>query len=157
MNISVTVTVFSRRCVGISYCNVTPLFLQDFIFSEYKYVIISSPMVGGRKKHRNSEFHKSAFRKVLLSGKKNEPKPKLFGPDILGGGPSTWRGGGRKVRYVLRNPGNQNFMGGISRDFGRDIPGAPEKFEKKKSGFNFRPVNFWKGGKGPPPPRFQPY
>ena len=48
---------------------------------------------------------------------------------------------GRKVWYVLRNPGKSNlFLGRISRDFGRDIPGAPEKFEKTKFVFNSRPL-----------------
>ena len=31
------------------------------------------------------------------------------------------------------------LLGGISQDFGRDIPGAPEKFEKKTSVFDFGP------------------
>ena len=35
-------------------------------------------------------------------------------------------------------PGNPNFLGGISRGFCRDIPEVPEKFEKEKFVFNFR-------------------
>ena len=41
--------------------------------------------------------------------------------------------GGQKVRYVPRNPGKPKFLAGISWDFHRDIPGAPEEFEKKES------------------------
>ena len=50
---------------------------------------------------------KSFCRDSYLPGKKKEPKPKLFGLDMFG-----W--GGRLPRE------------------GVDIPGAPEKFEKKK-------------------------
>ena len=32
------------------------------------------------------------------------------------------------------------FFGGISRDFGRDIPGLPEEFEKNNFVFNFWPL-----------------
>ena len=32
------------------------------------------------------------------------------------------------------------LFGGISRDFCRDIPGVPEKFENKKFMFNSRPL-----------------
>ena len=50
------------------------------------------------------------------------------------------RGWGPKVRHVAQNPGTKLF-GGISRDFGWDIAGAPEeKFEKKRFVFsNFGP------------------
>ena len=56
---------------------------------------------------------------------------------------STRRGGGQKVRYAPRNQGNQTFFGGISPGFCRDIPGAPEKFEKKKFGFDFRSLKLF--------------
>ena len=50
-------------------------------------------------------------------------------------------GWGPKSSIRPSKPGKSNFLGGISRDFGRDIPGAPEKFEKKKFVFNFRSLN----------------
>ena len=46
----------------------------------------------------------------------------------VGWGFSTWRGGGQRARYVLRNPGKPNIC--------RDIPGVPEKLEIKF----FRPL-----------------
>ena len=48
------------------------------------------------------------------SGTKKEPKPKLLSPDIFWwvGGLPREGGGGRKVRYVPRNPGNQTFLAG---------------------------------------------
>ena len=77
--------------------------------------------------------------KLLLfffSGKKKEPKPKLFGPDIFGWGVFHVKGWGPKVRS---KPREIKRFGGISRDFGWDIPVVPEKFEEKKSVFNFGP------------------
>ena len=67
------------------------------------------------------------------SGKKKEPKPKLFGPDIFG-----WGGGLPRERV-----GAKKFDTSLETTeiklFGRDIPGfcrdileLPEKFEKKK-------------------------
>ena len=58
----------------------------------------------------------------------------------MGWGSSARRGGSQKVRYVLRNPGNQTFARDIP-GFCRDILGVPEKFEKKKLVFNSRPLN----------------
>ena len=52
-----------------------------------------------------------------------------------------WMGGGQKVRYVPRNQGNQTFWAGYPEGFCRELPGAPEKFEKKKFGFKFRSLN----------------
>ena len=49
-----------------------------------------------------------------VSGKRKEPKPKGFGPDIFGWGggiPCEW-GGGQKVGYVPRSQGNQTFLVG---------------------------------------------
>ena len=40
------------------------------------------------------------------------------------------RDGGQKFSISLETQGKQTFDG-ISRDFGWDIPGAPEKFEKR--------------------------
>ena len=42
------------------------------------------------------------------------------------------RGGGQKVRYVLRSPRETKLFGGISRGFARISRGVPENFEKKK-------------------------
>ena len=66
-------------------------------------------------------------RATFFSGKKTEPKPKLFGPDVFG-----W-GGGQKVRYVLRKPGKPNFLAGypgISAGISR---GAGQVCEKEFS------------------------
>ena len=62
------------------------------------------------------------FRRLFCSGKKKEPKPKVFGPDIFrwGGGVfhvNDWEA--KKVRYVPRNTGKPNFWAGyagISRE-----------------------------------------
>ena len=48
--------------------------------------------------------------------------------------------GAKKFGMSFKAQGNQLF-GGISRDFCRDIPGAPEKFEKKELVFNFWSLN----------------
>ena len=72
------------------------------------------------------------------SGKKRDPKPKLLGPDILwwGGGVFHVKGWGPKSSACPSKPGKPNFFGGISRDFAGMA--VPEKFERKKFGFNFR-------------------
>ena len=51
------------------------------------------------------------------------------------GGVFHVKGGGRKVRYVPRNQGNQTFWRDIP-GFCRDIPEVPEKFEKNEFVFN---------------------
>ena len=63
-----------------------------------------------------------------LSGTKQEPKPKLLSPDIFwwGGGSSTRRGEGQKVRYAPRNPGNQTFLAG----YPGILPGYPGSARK---------------------------
>ena len=68
----------------------------------------------------------------LTSGTKKEHKPKLFGPDILrwGGGLPRERVGTKKFGMSLEAQGNQTFGRDIL-GFCRDIPGVPEKFEKK--------------------------
>ena len=75
---------------------------------------------------------------AYCSGKKKEPKPKLFGPDIFqwSRGLPRERVGGQKARYVPGNQGSQTFWAGW--DFAGDMPGVPEKFEKKEFVFNFR-------------------
>ena len=51
------------------------------------------------------------------------------------------KGGGQKVRYVPRNPGNQTFLAGYPGILpGYPAKKAPEKFEKKRFVFNFRPL-----------------
>ena len=47
-------------------------------------------------------------------------------------------GWGPKSSIRPSKPGKSNFLGGISRDFAGMSRAAPEKFEKKKFGFNFR-------------------
>ena len=44
----------------------------------------------------------------------------------MGWGSSTWRGGGQKVRYVPRNPGNQTFLAG----YPGILPGYPGSARK---------------------------
>ena len=68
---------------------------------------------------------------VPKSGKKKEPKPKLFGPDIVGWGGGLPREGvgAKKFGMSFETQGKQTFW--------RDIPGVPEKFEKQKLVFNF--------------------
>ena len=77
-----------------------------------------------------------------LWGKKNEPKPKLFGPDIFrwGGGLPRERVGAKKFGMSVETQGNQTFW--------RDVPGffagisrrCPKSLRKKKSVFNFWPL-----------------
>ena len=73
---------------------------------------------------------------ILIRGctsvKKKEPKPKLFGPDIFrwGGGLPREGVGAKKFGMSLEAQANQTFWQDIL-EFGRDIPGVPEKFEKK--------------------------
>ena len=75
----------------------------------------------------------------LFSGKKKEPKPKLFGPDIFQWGRRLPRErvGAKKFDMSLETQGIKLFGWDIP-GFCRDIPGVPEKFEKKKFVFNFR-------------------
>ena len=67
-----------------------------------------------RKRRKQAFFLRyTLFCLNLTSGKKKEPKPKLFGLDVSGGvGSSTWTGGGQKVQYVPRNTGKLNFWAG---------------------------------------------
>ena len=74
----------------------------------------------------------------LRSGRKKEPKPKLFGPDIFGWG----RGlphegvGAKKFGMSFVTQVNQTFWRDMP-GFCRDIPRIPEKFEKNIC------VQFW--------------
>ena len=76
-----------------------------------------------------------------ISGKKNEPKPKLFGPDIFGRGGGLPREGvgAKKFGMSLEAREIKLFWQDIPR-FCWDILGVPEKFEEKKFVFNPRPL-----------------
>ena len=78
--------------------------------------------------------------KRRLSGTKKEPKPKLLSPDVFrwGGGLPRERVGAKKFGMSLETQGIKLLAGypGICRD----IPEAPEKFEKKMFGFNLWPL-----------------
>ena len=91
----------------------------------------------------------------VRQGKEN--KLKLLGPDIFrwGWGPSTWRGGGQKFRYVPRNPRRIflavyfGILAGISRGL--------RNFEKKVCVQILAPLNreekTGKPEQPPPPPQ----
>ena len=82
------------------------------------------------KGHSRPSGHKES----LKSGKQKEPKPKLFGPDIFRWGVSLPREGVGAKRFGMSfETQENNFLGRISRDFWPDMPGVPEKFEKKVS------------------------
>ena len=49
----------------------------------------------------------------------------------VGWGSSTRRGGGQKVRYVPRNTGKSNFLGGISQDFAGISRRCPKSLRNK--------------------------
>ena len=68
----------------------------------------------------------------FLPGKEKEHKLKLLDPDIFRWGGSLPRGGvgAKKFGKSLEAQERDKLFGGISRDFGWDIPGAPEKLEK---------------------------
>ena len=63
-----------------------------------------------------------------MSGRKKEPKPKLFGPDIFGRGGGLPREGvgAKKFRYAPRNQGNQTFLAG----YPGILPGYPGSARK---------------------------
>ena len=94
--------------------------------------------MGNKNRHR-----------VNVSGAKKEPKPKLLSSDIFwwGGGLPREGVGAKKFGMSLETQGIKLFGRDIP-GFCRDIPEAPEKFEKKGFGFNSRPlmlgVHFWK-------------
>ena len=78
---------------------------------------------------------------LSLSGTKNEPKPKLFGPDIFrwSRGLPRERVGAKKFDTSLETREIKLFGRDIP-GFCRDIPELPEKFEKKKFVFNSCPL-----------------
>ena len=71
-------------------------------------------------------------RKTLVSGKRKEPKPKLFGPDISGVGRGVFhvKGWGAKKFGMPLETREIKLFGRDIPGFCRDIPAAPEKFEK---------------------------
>ena len=77
-------------------------------------------------------------KKSVYSGTKKEPKPKLLSPDIFWWGRGLPREGvgAKKFDTSLETQGIKLFWRDIP-GFCRDIPEAPEKFEKKMFGFNF--------------------
>ena len=80
---------------------------------------------------------------VQFSGKKKEPKRKRLVRISFGGvGVFHVQGWGSKSLVCPSKPRETKLFGGISRDFRRDVPGAPEKFEKKRLVFNFGSLNF---------------
>ena len=79
---------------------------------------------------------------MIESGTKKEPKPKLLSPDIFwwGGGLPRERVGAKKFGMSLETQGMKLFGRDIP-GFCRDIPEAPEKFEKKILGSIFVPYS----------------
>ena len=73
-----------------------------------------------------------------MSGKKKEPKPKLFGPDILrwGGGQKREGVGAKKFGMSLETQGNQTFWAVDIPGFCRDIPEWPEKLSRDFAGIS---------------------
>ena len=82
-----------------------------------------------------------AFFVPYFSGTKKEPKPKLLSLDIFwwGGGLPREGVGAKKFGMSLETQGIKLFGRDIP-GFCRDIPELPEKFEKKKSGFDIWPL-----------------
>ena len=76
--------------------------------------------------------------KEVWSGERKEHELKVIGPDIFwwGRGGSQW---GPKCSVCPSKPREDKHFGRISRDFGWDIPGCGETFEKKKFVFSFGP------------------
>ena len=85
-----------------------------------------------------TEIHRMSGENELKSGKKNEPKPKLFGPDVFGWGGGLPREGvgAEKFGMSIETREIKLFWPDVP-GFCRDIPEVPEKFEKKKFVFIF--------------------
>ena len=78
---------------------------------------------------------------VFGSGTENEHKPKLLSPDIFRWGRGLpCEGVGAKKFGMSLETREIKLFGRDIPGFCQDIPGAPEKFEKKKFGFNFWPL-----------------
>ena len=81
------------------------------------------------------------WRQTKTQEPKKEPKPKLLSPDIFwwGGGLPHEGVGAKKFGMSLETQGIKLCWRDIP-GFCRDIPEAPEKFEKNMFGFNFWPL-----------------
>ena len=128
----------ARVCADARHTDDTHAFPQTTLFVVSKSRLIASPtrhlLVTEKKKY------------PPFSGRKKEPKPKLFGPDILlwSRGLPRERVGAKKFDTSLETREIKLFGRDIP-GFRRDIPGAPEKFEKKRFVFNSCPLHL-----GPP-------
>ena len=73
------------------------------------------------------------------SGRKREPKPKLFGPDIFqwGRGLPRERVGAKKFDTSLETREIKLFGRDIPRDFAGISRGRPKRMREKRFGFNF--------------------
>ena len=69
---------------------------------------------------------------VFDQGRKRNPKPNFL-VQISAGGVGVFHvtGGEAKSLACPLKPRETSLFGGISRDFCREIPGVPQKFEKK--------------------------
>ena len=78
------------------------------------------------------------FSGTFISGKKKEPKPKLFGPDIFQWGRGLPREGvgAKKFGMFLETREIKLFGRDVPAKSRWDIPAAPEKFEKKRFVFD---------------------
>ena len=69
---------------------------------------------------------------LISSGKKKEPEPNFFGPDIFGGvGVFHVKGWGPKGSVCPSNARKTKLFGGISQIFWRDIPRVLKKLKTK--------------------------
>ena len=104
-------------------------------------------LLGGPEASHLSNFVHSLFfcnwaGPIVREEKGTQTQTFLFGYLRVTWGSSTWRGGGPKVRYVLRNAGKPNFLPGYP-GFLPGYPGGARKvWEAKKFVFNFRPLNW---------------
>ena len=79
--------------------------------------------------------------KPRIQGGKRNPNPNFL-VRIFSSGVGVFHvnGWGPKSSIRPSKPGKSNFFGRDIPGFCRDIPGVPEKFEKKRFVFNFRSV-----------------
>ena len=82
--------------------------------------------------HLSSEGRVHSVERWGVSGKKKEPKPKLFGPDSSGwGGGLPREGVGAKKFGMSFETQETKLFGRDIPGFCRDIPGAPKSLRKK--------------------------
>ena len=129
-------TRVARQGVPAHVCNYAARF-------EFDNCVVLSP-VEAKTKAGQSIFRKckTPFHLEQKIRQEIEHEPKLLCLDIFrwGGGLPRERVGAKKRGMSLETQRNQIFGGGMFRDFCPDIPGAPEKFERKKFVFNFCPL-----------------